>query len=334
MGEVEAEEQTWRVGAARLRPFCEQRGVAHRGCSLRLQRALVDFGADEAFGVAAAKVREHYGVEVARERVRRVCLEHAGRLAREPVEPRTRLRPEGPGWIVAEADGTMVPIVDTAAAPVGADRRRHRALAWQEAKVVAARAQGEATTCYDATLGEVPEAGLRWSRVVGMAGQGANTRVHAVGDGAPWIAQQAKDKLGPAVRYTLDLYHVCDYLAAVWPGDRLGLRRRRDALKAGGLEEVLGELRARLEPPELPEELAPARSALRYLQNRPDQLDYPAALRESLPVGSGLIESAHRHLLQSRLKKAGAWWTRDNAHAMAQLRVCRANNLWEDYWRN
>jgi hypothetical protein len=105
-------------------------------------------------------------------------------------------------------------------------------------------------------------------------------------------------------------------------------------LKAGRLEEVLDALRVRLEPPEAPESEAPARAALRYLENRRDQLDYPATIREGLPVGSGLIESTHRHLLQSRLKIDGAWWTPTHAHNMAQLRVTRANGLWEHYWRN
>jgi hypothetical protein len=89
-----------------------------------------------------------------------------------------------------------------------------------------------------------------------------------------------------------------------------------------------------MEPPETPEPEAPARAALRYLQNRLEQLDYPTALRDGLPVGSDLIESAHRHLLHSRLKVAGAWWTRAHAHNMTQLRVTRANGLWDNYWRN
>jgi len=38
--------------------------VSPRGESPRLARALVDFGADHAFAPAAAKVQEHYGVEV------------------------------------------------------------------------------------------------------------------------------------------------------------------------------------------------------------------------------------------------------------------------------
>lgn len=59
-------ETRWRRADGRIeRAFCQQRGVQARGSSAPLQRAMVDFGADEAFAGAAAKVREHYGVEVA-----------------------------------------------------------------------------------------------------------------------------------------------------------------------------------------------------------------------------------------------------------------------------
>lgn len=334
-GQVEVWERIWRKGTKSIRPVLSRFEVEARGCSRRLQRVLTDFGADEAFAPAAAKVNEHYGVEVNAERVRRVSLHHAGQMAEQAkVEARTTLAARGPDWIVTEADGTMLPIVKTCAAPPGADRRKHRVVFWQEARVVAARALGEATTHYDATLGEVAEAGCRWSQVAGAAGWATNTRIHAVGDGAPWLAAQARERFGENSGYLLDLYHVCDYLAAVWPGEKALVHRHRDALKAGALETVLDALRARQEPPCTPEADAPARAALRYLQNRPDQLDYPAALRNGLPVGSGLIESAHRHLLQSRLKLAGAWWTRTHAHDMTQLRVTRANGLWDSYWRN
>lgn len=325
-------EPSWRRGPRHLRPFATQARVRCRGCSRRLQRALTDFGADTAFAPAAAKVHEHYGVTVPPERVRQVTLHHAGRRVEPAPPPCTRLRTRGPAHLLAEADGTMLPIVDTSAAPAGADKRRHRRVRWQEARVVAAQAHGETTTHYDATLGDVAEAGARWSRVAGAAGWGANTRIHALGDGAPWLAHQAAARFGPTSTYLLDLYHVCDYLAAVWPGDHTTLHRHRDALKAGHADTVLTALRDRREPPETPDETAPARVALRYLENRRNQLDYPAALAAGLPVGSGLIESAHRHLLQARLKLAGAWWTEPHAHAMTQLRVCRANHHWDAYW--
>ena len=87
-----------------------------------------------------------------------------------------------------------------------------------------------------------------------------------------------------------------------------------------------------LEPEDTPEENAPVRNGHRYLVNRTDCLDYPRALRLELPIGSGLIESGHRHVLQARLKKAGAAWLLENADHIANLRVLRANGDWLCLW--
>jgi hypothetical protein len=71
----------------------------------------------------------------------------------------------------------------------------------------------------------------------------------------------------------------------------------------------------------------PVKLAIRYsyITNRPGQFDYPAALAAGLSLGSGEIESAHRSVIQDRLKIAGAWWKLDNAHCMLALRVNRTN---------
>ena len=81
-----------------------------------------------------------------------------------------------------------------------------------------------------------------------------------------------------------------------------------------------------------PEEQAPVRAAIRDLSRRREQLDYKAALAKELPIGSGLIESGHKHVLQARLKQTGSAWNPHNAHALAQLRVLRSNSLWDEFW--
>jgi hypothetical protein len=80
------------------------------------------------------------------------------------------------------------------------------------------------------------------------------------------------------------------------------------------------------------DEDAPVRNAYRYLTNRLDCLDYPRALKLELPIGSGMIESGHRHVLHARLKKAGAAWLATSADQIAQLRVLRANQQWDSFW--
>ena len=74
------------------------------------------------------------------------------------------------------------------------------------------------------------------------------------------------------------------------------------------------------------------RAAHRYLSNRPDTLDYATAIAAGLPIGSGLIESGHKHVLQARLKLPGCAWLPANAESIAQLRVLRSNQRWTDLW--
>ena len=92
-------------------------------------------------------------------------------------------------------------------------------------------------------------------------------------------------------------------------------------------------LKPNLEPEKTADEFAPVRCLYRYLRNRLDCVDYPRAIKEELPIGSGLIESGHRHVLQARLKRPGTAWLQENAHDLAQLRVIRANNRWDDFWK-
>ena len=47
-----------------------------------------------------------------------------------------------------------------------------------------------------------------------QAGFGNNTQLHAVGDGATWIAEQIEQQFGAQGNYLIDCYHLCDYLAA------------------------------------------------------------------------------------------------------------------------
>jgi len=61
---------------------------------------------------------------------------------------------------------------------------------------------------------------------------------------------------------------------------------------------------------------ASVRQCHRYLSHRLEQLNYQRALLRDLPIGSGEIESAHRYIVQQRLKRPGAWWRAANAEHM------------------
>jgi hypothetical protein len=186
-------------------------------------------------------------------------------------------------------------------------------------------------------LGNVDDAGDRLAHCAIAAGAGENTQIHCVGDGAPWIADQSERVFGLQGDFLIDFYHLCDYLGAaaesISPATKRDwLAEQKKKLKDGNISEVMGTLETYLEPPSVPKENAPVRACHRYMVNRRGQFKYKEALAEGLPIGSGAVESAHRYVIQDRLKIAGAWWTSENAHNMLALRALRANNRWEAYW--
>src|SRR5208337_1111570 len=187
--------------------------------------------------------------------------------------------------------------------------------------------------------GGVEEAGRQLLSCAVRAGFGANSRVHAVGDGAPWIVGQIEQQFGDQGCYLIDFYHVCEYLGAASaaiapdPAARSAwMETQKEALKGGRLDAVLRALVGHCEPPQADDQHAPVRTCHRYLGARADQLNYRQALAAGLPIGSGEIESAHRYVAQQRLKRPGAWWRVEHAEYMLALRITRINGDWLDYW--
>lgn len=318
-----------------LRPLPGRLGVVARGRSRRLDRVLTDFGCEQSFARAAGSVREHYGFEIGGSAVRTATLGHAQRareqLAAEYAQPFRELPAAGDEHVITQADGTMICTVRPG------PRKGRRPREWKEMRLVAAQAKDSATTVYGATFGSVAETGRRWGHCTRQAGWGLKSRIHAVGDGADWIRSQSREVFGEQGHFLCDFFHVSQYLGAAAPGCRPARpdpwrRTQQKRLKAGQVQKVIASLAEHLEAEGTPEAQTPVRNAHRYLSNRLDALDYPLALALGLPIGSGMIESGHRHVLQARLKKAGAAWLPDHADQIAHLRVLRANNQWNSIW--
>lgn len=237
---------------------------------------------------------------------------------------------------IGELDGSRVPIV-TPEATAG-DKRKQKTLQWQEARLALVHAQGSVTPKFAATFGgSVEESGQALLACARAAGFGTTTQLQGVGDGAPWIAEQFATTFGPQARYLVDFYHVCDSLAAAAktcaPEAPHGwLETQQRLLKNNEGTAVLNQLRPYGEAEEIDNDHAPVRACLRYLNNRLHQLDSQGALEKGLPLGSGEIESAHRYVIQQRLKLPGAWGKADNVESMLALRVTRANGDWDNYW--
>lgn len=326
------------------RPFSLAAQVKCRSYSYHLQRAIVDFGADVTFKEAKKKIEEHYKIEVPLSSVQNIVENHAKNIF-EYLEEQGKKRSEGTvDQLIAEIDGSMIPVVDTKIPEDGAsvDSRRNRKLRWQEARLCFARHPYQLTPTFQATIsGGVERAGDLLYRAALEAGFGEKTKVHGLGDGAKWIQDQMNRVFGGQVKYLVDFYHVSEYLAAAgdhsWTSQKKEwLKMNQELLKANGHEKVLKNLSKRLplkwSPDNNDTEDSPVTRCYKYINNRKNFLDYESAIEKELPIGSGEIESAHKYVIQKRLKLPGAWWRPEVAENMLSLRVLRANDKWDKYW--
>jgi len=137
-GTIEIAEQIFTRGrqGRQIRPFFEPAEVKCRGYWEGLQRALTDFGADEAFAGAATKLKEHYGIVVPVSVVRGFTEAHG-----EAMRVQEKVKSDWPDRagvpvLIGEMDGNMLPVVETAEPGGGEaaiDRRKTRQVGWKEA---------------------------------------------------------------------------------------------------------------------------------------------------------------------------------------------------------
>jgi drug/metabolite transporter superfamily protein YnfA len=274
-------------------------------------------------------MKEHYGIEMASSAIRRITYKHARKIqAVEPVKPREPAR-----TLITQIDGSMIPLVKSGQK---GDRRKGKTLLWSEARLCCARSAEQRSRVYGATLGTLEVVSLLWQQTAQRGGLNENTFVHGIGDGAPWIVEKFKDNFGAQGKYLIDFYHVSEYLAAAalkiagahktarW------LQKQKSRLMTGQARKILRTLEPHREVGGASE--TPVEDASRYIRQRLQHLHYAQARKANLPIGSGEVESGHRHVIQHRLKLAGAWWKESNAQVMLGLRVARANNCWNSYW--
>ena len=264
-GEIEVIETLFRRPGKQARPFSDSAGLTARCCSMPLQRAMTDFGADHAFGEVPAKLQEHYGIQMPVSTIRKITELHGQQMHEQRV---LSPLPTGQGCQqqIAEIDGCMLPIISVR--DDDGDQRKKKTLHWKEARLALVHEEGSVEPKFDATFSEsVDDAGKSLLNCAVLAGLDINTKVHGVGDGASWIEKQIKEKFRTQGSYLIDFYHVCEYLAEASPycaandDDWMGIQKQR--LKNNQYTRVIESLEFHLEPDHVENAKAPVRACHR-----------------------------------------------------------------------
>lgn len=292
-----------------------------------------------AFNKAVELLEDLCGVVVSRETARRLC-EGAGKLYEEHqsaevgrFEGEIGESEESLPHAQVSVDGAMVGLV-------GGE--------WAEVKTMAIGSisqkpneKGELHShckelSYFSRLAEAEQFG--WAALVETHRRGLSesSTVSAVMDGAEWL-QGFIDLHCPKATRILDFPHAAQRIAgigeAIWGAGsaeaKAWLAEKLDQLKHTGAAGLLVELeQLQLAHPDRPLIL----ENLNYLKKRQNQIEYAQFRAEGHPIGSGIVESANKLVVQARLKGAGMHWQRVNVNPMLALRNLECNGRWQEGW--
>jgi len=79
-------------------------------------------------------------------------------------------------------------------------------------------------------------------------------------------------------------------------------------------------------------ERKPVDACARYLLTYAPYLKYNRYLAQGLPIATGVIEGACRHLIKDRMEITGARWSLTGAEAVLRLRALRSSHDFDEYW--
>jgi hypothetical protein len=155
-----------------------------------------------------------------------------------------------------------------------------------------------------------------------------------------YLKRMAKKK-GHDLTIIVDIVHVIEYLWSAgrvfhqksgqeledWVRHRiLEVLRGKAGLIAGGMRRSATRSGLSAKARE------PVDTCARYLLNNSPYLHYDCYLANGLPIASGVIEGACRHLVKDRMDVTGARWSLTGAEAVLRLRALRSSRDFNEYW--
>ena len=292
------------------------------------------------FDKVAQMMEEIVSVQATEETVRRLTEQVGGWMeAAQTAEIEAHGEPESEEeqpleQCVISADGAMISLVhtqwvETRTVAIGEPQEKLNAEGEREihvGKLSYFSRLADASTFTDLAEGEMQRRKVSEAKEVG-----------AVMDGADWC-QTFTDKHRPDAVRILDFPHAAEHVTKLL--EALGnagmhfpasmLQRCLHVLKHRGPRPLL-RMAARLES-----DLAQHKGVqehLEYLRKREMLMQYPQFQNSGWPIGSGMVESANKNVVEARLKGTGMHWERKHVNPMLALRNADCNDRWREMWQ-
>jgi len=153
-----------------------------------------------------------------------------------------------------------------------------------------------------------------------------------ISDGAPWIRNWVEDSFPQAIAI-LDYYHalghLCQFATKVFPDKAerdKWTNQQKELLLDSNVDGVIDNINmAKVSNMEAANEL------ISYYESNKKRMDYKYYKTIGAGIiGSGAIESAHRTLIQNRMKLSGQRWSLKGAQNMINLKTVYLNEQWDN----
>ena len=310
----------------------------------RLQEAMTRLGSKLPFQQAADEIKAFWQTEIAEPTVRRTTQENgwaSEAVARQATEEIETKMPEAPvpgERMMVSADGAFVGLTNGEWREVKTVAIGEFAGQWN-AKKHKVEVKSSALSYFSRTyrareferyaLSEVHRRGLYEAK-----------EVVAVNDGAAWI-QNFVDYHCPKAERVIDFAHAQHYVGdmgkAILGEDteafKAWFKEKSHQLKHETPQRLLTELALFGQQAETDEQKTVIEHGLRYLSQRREMIDYAHFRNRGYPIGSGSVESSHKHVVHSRLKQAGMRWAEQHVDPMLALRNLISNDCWDEGWQ-
>lgn len=320
-------------------PLDEELGLLPGGLTPRGEENLVRLSSWMPFERAAEMLADMQGIHVSAAMSRRTS-EAAGaayeELQREEVErleKETPAAPQGAEKMQMSADRAMVPLLHGE---------------WQEVRTLvvgevqpAVQERGEwvvhtRNLSYFSRKTSAEEFARLALVEIQRRGVENARQVASVMDGSDWL-QGFTDYHRPDAVRILDFPHAGEHLSQVGeflygegtPEAQLWLKERLHLLKHEGPKPLFTELRQLQAKHPGAAEIS---GNLLYLQKREQQIQYPRFQADGWPIGSGIVESGNKLVVEARLKGSGMHWAEQHVNPMLALRNIICSGRWKEDW--
>ena len=247
--------------------------------------------------------------------------------------------------LLTGADGVMVPFRPQMGTAAGKTR-------WREVKVAIFARLGTVCTRAGkkpprlhrhrvaAVLGDIDDLSERMWLEALKQGVKEAPQVVWLSDGARGLWRLFDERFQPYATGVLDFYHAAQN---IWSGVKVWLDGRttycrdwfadaRHRLRHGQADNILNEIKAAAASPGLPDSAVKALTKLyNYLEKHQEHIQYDKFKEMGIPIGSGLVESTCKWLIQQRFKGVGMRWSEDGFNHLLHLRLAWVNGRFDDF---